>query len=97
MHCFSRVFRISLGGISEAAAEEASQNIRVNSIAPGAVKTELIKGFSTAVLEQLRLSIPLKKIGEAEDIAHLVLFLCSPAAGRQHRPLASESSSGGNA
>ena len=63
-----------------AAAEGASQNIRVNAIAPGAVKTELIKDFPSAVLEQLRLSIPLKRLGEPEDIAHLVLFLCSPAA-----------------
>jgi NAD(P)-dependent dehydrogenase (short-subunit alcohol dehydrogenase family) len=64
-----------------AAAEGAAQNIRVNSIAPGATKTELLKGFPAEVLEHLRLSIPLKKIGEPEDIAHLVLFLCSPAAG----------------
>jgi NAD(P)-dependent dehydrogenase (short-subunit alcohol dehydrogenase family) len=63
-----------------AAAEGASQNIRVNSIAPGAVMTELIKDFPSEVLEHLRLSIPLKKIGEPGDIAHLVLFLCSPAA-----------------
>lgn len=64
-----------------AAAEGAAQNIRVNSIAPGATKTELLKDFPAEVLERLRLSIPLKKIAEPEDIAHLVLFLCSPAAG----------------
>ena len=53
----------------------------MNSVAPGATKTELLKDFPAEVLERLRLSIPLKKIAEPEEIAHLVLFLCSPAAG----------------
>ena len=64
-----------------AAAEGASQNIRVNSIAPGATKTELLKDMPSEMLERFRQSIPLKKLGEPEDIAQLVVFLCSNDAG----------------
>ena len=44
-----------------AAAEGASQNIRENSIAPGATKTELLKDMPSEMLERFRASIPLKE------------------------------------
>lgn len=63
-----------------AAAEGAASRIRVNSVAPGAVKTELWDNAPAGMLEQVAAGIPLKRVGEPEDIARAVLFLCSPAA-----------------
>lgn len=57
------------------------KNIRVNAIAPGAIKTAALKSVLTPEIEQHMLKrTPLKRLGEPEDIANAALFLCSPAA-----------------
>ena len=62
------------------AQEVAKYNIRVNVIAPGYVHTPMLeglpKGFSDYVLKRT----PLRRLGEAEEIAGLVSFLASPEA-----------------
>jgi NAD(P)-dependent dehydrogenase (short-subunit alcohol dehydrogenase family) len=61
------------------AVEWARYNIQVNTVAPGHIMTDLSK----AALEDERLSkeilrrIPARRIGEPEEVAHLVTFLCS--------------------
>ena len=52
----------------------------MNSVAPGAVKTDLWNNAPAGMLEQVAAGIPLKRVGDPEDIAQVVLFLCSPAA-----------------
>ncbi len=55
--------------------------IRVNAIAPGAIRTAALATVLTPEIEQAMLKhTPLKRLGEAEDIARAALFLCSPAA-----------------
>ena len=57
------------------------QNIRVNAIAPGAIKTQALAGVLTPSIENAMLKhTPLGRLGEADDIAYAALFLCSPAA-----------------
>jgi 7-alpha-hydroxysteroid dehydrogenase len=57
------------------------QNIRVNAIAPGAVKTDSLATVLTPEIENAMLiNTPLKRLGQPEDIAYAALFLCSPAA-----------------
>lgn len=57
-------------------------NIRVNAIAPGAIKTTALRRVLTPEMEKAMLAhTPLKRLGEPEDIANAALFLCSPAAG----------------
>ena len=57
-------------------------NIRVNAIAPGAIKTTGLQRVLTPEMEKAMLAhTPLKRLGEPEDIANAALFLCSPAAG----------------
>ena len=56
-------------------------NIRVNAIAPGAIKTAALMSVLTPEIEQTMLKhTPLKRLGEGTDIAYAALFLCSPAA-----------------
>jgi 7-alpha-hydroxysteroid dehydrogenase len=55
--------------------------IRVNAIAPGAIKTDALASVLTPVIEQRMLRhTPLARLGMPEDIAYAALFLCSPAA-----------------
>jgi len=58
--------------------------IRVNGIAPGLIRTAQSlneeHSVGAAGLEAIRPSIPLQRIGEPEDIAEVVLFLCSDSA-----------------
>ncbi len=78
------VYGAAKGGVialtRAAAAEGATQRIRVNSVAPRAVKTDLWNNAPAGMLEQVAAGIPLKRVGDPEDIAQVVLFLCSPAA-----------------
>jgi 7-alpha-hydroxysteroid dehydrogenase len=55
--------------------------IRVNAIAPGAIKTHALSTVLTPEIEQRMLTrTPLCRLGRPEDIAYAALFLCSPAA-----------------
>lgn len=55
--------------------------IRVNAIAPGAIKTDALASVLTPAIEQRMLRhTPLARLGAPEDIAYAALFLCSPAA-----------------
>ncbi|MGB5199591.1 MAG: 7-alpha-hydroxysteroid dehydrogenase [Sedimenticolaceae bacterium] len=58
-----------------------AMNIRVNAIAPGAIRTDALKKVLTPEIEKAMLThTPLKRLGEPEDIAHAALFLCAPAS-----------------
>ncbi|CAH0130334.1 7-alpha-hydroxysteroid dehydrogenase [Roseomonas sp. CECT 9278] len=55
--------------------------IRVNAIAPGAIRTAALSSVLTPEIEKAMLKhTPLGRLGEASDIANAVLFLCSPLA-----------------
>jgi len=60
------------------ANEFAARGIRVNCVAPGVVKTPFHERFNTPeVLETVRKSLPLQRLGAPEDIGAAVLFLAS--------------------
>ena len=61
-----------IGFTKSLAKELGSRNIRVNAIAPGFIKTDMTKGLD---IDSFTEHIPLKKLGEAEDIAVTVKFL----------------------
>ena len=55
--------------------------IRVNAIAPGAIKTAALASVLTPDIEKVMLKhTPLGRLGEGRDIANAALFLCSAAA-----------------
>lgn len=57
------------------------KNIRVNAIAPGAIKTDALATVLTPEIEKAMLKhTPLGRLGQPSDIAYAALFLCSPAA-----------------
>ena len=65
-----------------AALELATQKIRVNSVAPGAIKTPInqnVWGDPQGLSDLLR-KIPTERMGETEEIATVVAFLCSDEA-----------------
>lgn len=63
------------------AGEVGSRNITVNAIAPGFITTEMTAGLPQEVKDNLLNRIALGRLGTPEEVAELVVFLCSPAAG----------------
>ena len=63
-----------------AAIEYADQGVRVNSIYPGMTDTPALDGMLPEEREMIRTSIPMKRIGRPDEIAHCSLFLCSDDA-----------------
>lgn len=61
-----------IGFTKSLAKEVASRNIRVNAIAPGFIQTDMTKDLDTSKIVE---AIPLKKLGEATDIAKTAKFL----------------------
>jgi len=64
-----------------AAAEYAAEGIRINAVSPGAVETELWANAPAGMLEQVAAGIPMQRVGQPQDIAETVVWLCSDAAG----------------
>jgi NAD(P)-dependent dehydrogenase (short-subunit alcohol dehydrogenase family) len=56
-------------------AAELGPGVRVNAVAPGVVRTHLAKALWENFEEQLSAKLPMRRIGEPEDIAKAVLFL----------------------
>ena len=63
------------------ALEAASKGITVNAIAPGYVATEMVMAVPEKVLEKIIAQIPVRRLGEAGDIARAVVFLAADEAG----------------
>lgn len=57
--------------------ELASSNIRVNAVAPGAIQTPMLEGFSLEEIEAITEDIPTQRLGTAEEVANGVEFLLS--------------------
>jgi len=74
--------KAGLVGLTKSVAKElGSRNITCNVVAPGYVHTELTASSMTEdMLAELIKMTPLRRQGEAEEIAAAVAFLCSPAA-----------------
>ncbi|RMH19636.1 MAG: 3-oxoacyl-ACP reductase FabG [Gammaproteobacteria bacterium] len=69
-------------GFSKSLAREvASRGITVNCVAPGYIQTDMTAALSEAQREQIQTQIPLGRLGEVEEVATMVDYLCSPLAG----------------
>jgi len=76
--------KAGLIGLTKTLAKEfASRNITVNAIAPGFIKTDMTTEFvnNPEVSAKILEVVPLKRFGEAKDIAAMTAFLCSEEAG----------------
>ena len=66
-----------IGFTKSIALELGSRNIRSNAIAPGFIETEMTAALDQKVVEGWRESIPLKRGGNADDVANATVFLAS--------------------
>lgn len=66
-----------IGFTKSLAKELGSRNILVNAVAPGFIKTQMTDVLKNEVKEEISKNIPLKRIGNAEDVANVVEFLSS--------------------
>src|SRR5262249_61708257 len=57
------------------------RGIRVNAVAPGLIETPMAAAIPEAARARMQQAIPLGRMGRAEEVAQVVLFLCSPLAG----------------
>jgi NAD(P)-dependent dehydrogenase (short-subunit alcohol dehydrogenase family) len=58
-----------------AALEYAQQNIRVNAVAPGTIRTAILDDVSPEMMAMLEARIPCGRVGTAAEVANLVAFL----------------------
>ncbi len=67
--------------MTKAAAKElGSRNIQVNAIAPGFIQTEMTDSLNDDLKNQMLQAIPLKRFGQAEEVAKVTKFLASDDA-----------------
>ncbi|MBR8833170.1 MAG: SDR family oxidoreductase [Stigonema ocellatum SAG 48.90 = DSM 106950] len=73
-----------MGLTRSAALDYAKQGIRINAINPGLIATDMMDRFADGVgstADDLASMVPMGRMGQAEEIAQAVVFLCSDAAG----------------
>lgn len=63
------------------AIEWAHYGIRTNAVAPGVIKSSGTDRYPPELVELARQRTPLKRVGSAEEVAHLITYLSSSAAG----------------
>lgn len=73
--------KFAINGMTLSLARElAPLGIRVNAVAPGITKTDMVANLPEEMIKPLIATIPLGRIGEPEDIANAFLFLASDLA-----------------
>jgi 3-oxoacyl-[acyl-carrier protein] reductase len=73
--------KAGLIGLTKAIAQElASRNVTVNAVAPGFIATDMTAVLSPELTEKITASIPMKRMGTAEEVAAAVEFLCGEKA-----------------
>jgi len=69
-------------GFTKALAQEGAKfGVTVNAIAPGYIDTDMVAAVPPPVLEKIVAKIPVGRLGQADEIARGVVFLCSEEAG----------------
>jgi acetoacetyl-CoA reductase len=69
-------------GFTKALAQEcAAKGITVNCVAPGYIDTEMVAAVPEEALKKIVATIPVGRLGKADEIAHAVSFLASDGAG----------------
>lgn len=63
-----------------AAKELAGRGIRVNAVAPGYIETDMTEAMPDKAAEAMKAMVPMGRAGQPEDVADVVVFLCSDAA-----------------
>ncbi|MCI9214476.1 MAG: 3-oxoacyl-ACP reductase FabG [Oscillospiraceae bacterium] len=73
--------KFAVNGLTRSLARElAKDHIRVNAVAPGVTKTDMVAALPPEMVERISSGIPLGRVGEPEDIANAFLYLASGQA-----------------
>ncbi len=73
--------KFAVNGLTVSLARElAKDNIRVNAVAPGVTRTDMVASLPKEMTDRISAGIPLGRIGEPEDIANACLYLASDMA-----------------
>ncbi len=68
-------------GFTKALAKEvARRGVRVNAVAPGFIKTDMVEAIEQKYLDEMLKLVPLGRVGETEEVARVVAFLASDEA-----------------
>ena len=79
--CVYPMSKFAVNGLTKSLSRElASVGIRVNAVAPGITKTDMVANLPDEVIKPLIATIPIGRIGEPKDIANACLFLASDMA-----------------
>ncbi len=79
--CVYGTVKAGLSYMTKMMAHDLAPDVRVNAIAPGGIMTDALKMFlDEASIQKMCDLTPMKRLGEAEDIALAALYLASPAA-----------------
>jgi acetoacetyl-CoA reductase len=74
--------KAGMHGFTKALAQEvANKGVTVNTVSPGYVGTDMVKGVAPAVLEKIIAQIPVGRLAEPKEVARVVAFLCAEDAG----------------
>jgi NAD(P)-dependent dehydrogenase (short-subunit alcohol dehydrogenase family) len=69
-----------LGLTKSAAIDYAARGVRVNAVAPGPIETDRIRALPEAYREPIRAAVPMRRIGQPDEVASVVAWLCSDEA-----------------
>ena len=73
--------KFAVNGMTVSLARELGpKGIRVNAVAPGITETDMMKAVPKSVIEPMIAQIPLRRLGQPEDIANAFVFLASEEA-----------------
>jgi acetoacetyl-CoA reductase len=74
--------KAAIHGFTMALAQElASKNVTVNTVSPGYVGTDMVRAIRPDVLEKIVGTIPIKRLGQPEEIASIVAWIASDEGG----------------
>ena len=73
--------KFAVNGMTVSLARELGpKGIRVNAVAPGIIETDMMKAVPKEVIEPMIKQVPLRRLGQPEDIANAFVFLASEEA-----------------
>lgn len=73
--------KFAVNGLTKSLARELGRDqIRVNAVAPGVTRTDMVAALPQEMVERISATIPLGRVGEPEEVANAVLFLASDLA-----------------
>lgn len=73
--------KFAVNGLTKSLARELGKDgIRVNAVAPGVTRTDMVAALPEEMVQKISSTIPLGRVGEPEEVANVVLFLASELA-----------------